>query len=94
MNDRTTLLDTLSNTNVDILSHNHTTIDNILLDGDPSLNDLTNTLILSASIDLLLLLLLLSLSLFPRQTGKIYFQCLAIVYFVLTVCCMYLQIIR
>ena len=40
-NERETLLDTLSNINVNILSHSDTTIVRIFLYGDPSLNDLT-----------------------------------------------------
>ena len=38
-NDKTTLLDTLSNINVDILSHNDTSIVRILLYSRPSIND-------------------------------------------------------
>ena len=45
-NERATPLDTSSNINVDILSHNDTSVVRILLYGDPILNDLTSTLIL------------------------------------------------
>ena len=45
-NERATPLDTSSNINVDILSHNDTSVVRILLYGDPLLNDLTSTLIL------------------------------------------------
>ena len=38
-NDKTTHLDTLSNINVDTLSHNDTSIVRILLYGRPSIND-------------------------------------------------------
>ena len=44
-NERTALLDTLFNTNVEILRHNSTTVVKILLYSDPSLKELTNTLI-------------------------------------------------
>ena len=54
VNEIATLLDTLSNINVDILRHNGSTIVRNLLYGDPSLNDLTNTLKLNTSVEFLL----------------------------------------
>ena len=49
VNNGTILLKTFSNINADILSHNDTTIVRILLYGDPSLNDLSDTSTLNVS---------------------------------------------